>query len=432
MRRSLQFRLSAWLSALITIMAAMGTVVAFKVAFHEANEVQDGQLLQVAALITPHMLDAVRAEAGEQVAGADPESKLVIQTMSDAGPVLLPATSPDGLQNATADGVTWRVVIKTLADGKRVLVGQKTVGRDEIARNSALATIMPFAVLVPLLLVALRVIVSRMFRPLAMLSNSLDVRPDHDLSPLSGAQLPSEITPFVVAINRLLMRVSASVALQRRFIADAAHELRSPLTALSLQAERLDACELSSAARERVDTMRRGLRRTRDLLNQLLTFARLQGGHSEQEGVVRMQEVYRNVLEELMPLAEARRIDIGVSSDAEVTVNAPYSDMLVLVRNIVDNAIRYTPEDGRVDLSMGADAGQAWIRVEDTGPGIRDEDQRRVFDPFYRVRGNDAEGSGLGLSIVSAIVARLRADIELLNVKPAGLVVTVRFERSRE
>ncbi|MDR5833944.1 ATP-binding protein [Caballeronia sp. LZ034LL] len=145
-----------------------------------------------------------------------------------------------------------------------------------------------------------------------------------------------------------------------------------------------------------------------------------------------MQEVYRNALEELMPLAEARRIDIGVSSDAEVTVNAPYSDMLVLVRNIVDNAIRYTPEDGRVDLSMGADAGHAWIRVEDTGPGIRDDDQRRVFDPFYRVPGNDADGSGLGLSIVSTIAARLRADIELLNVKPAGLVVTVRFERSRE
>ncbi|MDR5757129.1 ATP-binding protein [Caballeronia sp. LZ035] len=428
MRRSLQFRLSAWLSALITIMAAMGTVVAFKVAFHEANEVQDGQLLQVAALITPHMLDVVKAEAREQVAGADPESKLVIQTLNEAGPVLLPAASPDGLQNATVEGVTWRVVIKTLADGKRVLVGQKTLGRDEIARNSALATIMPFAVLVPLLLIALRVIVSRMFRPLAMLSSSLDVRSDHDLSPLSGAHLPSEITPFVVAINRLLMRVSTSVASQRRFIADAAHELRSPLTALSLQAERLDACDLSSVARERLDAMRRGLRRSRDLLNQLLTFARLQGGHSEQEGVVRMQEVYRNVLEELMPLAEARRIDIGVSSDADVIVNAPYSDMLVLVRNIVDNAIRYTPEGGRVDLSMGADAHHAWIRVDDTGPGIRDEDQRRVFDPFYRVLGNDAEGSGLGLSIVSTIAARLQAGIELLNTKPAGLAVTVRFK----
>jgi two-component system, OmpR family, sensor kinase len=425
MTRSLQFRLSAWLSALIVVIAAAGGVIAFKTAFHEANELQDGQLRQIAALVTPRTLAMMEREALARVAGADSESKLVIQTVGEHAPLALASALPDGLQNAIVDGTPWRLVVKTLDDGTRVVIGQKTAGRDDIARNSALATVMPFGALALVLLAALHLIVRHMFRPLAALSAGLDERPEHDLSALPDEALPREIAPFVVAINRLLARVEASVALQRRFVADAAHELRSPLTALSLQAERLSATELPDAARERLDALRRGLARTRSLLHQLLTLARLQQRTDVDTTRLRVQEVFRNVLEDLMPLAEAKDIDIGVSSTDDVFVHAPQADLTIMVKNLVDNAIRYTPRGGRVDLATGVSGARSWIRVEDSGPGIAPEERARVFDPFYRVLGSDADGSGLGLSIVGTIAARMGAKVEFADAAPRGLVVTV-------
>ncbi|SAK77653.1 integral membrane sensor signal transduction histidine kinase [Caballeronia fortuita] len=425
MTRSLQFRLSAWLSALVVAIAAAGGVVAFKTALHEANELQDGQLKQIAALVTPRTLAVMEREALAQVDGADAESKLVIQTLVERTPLSIAANVPDGLQNAIVDGTRWRLAVRTLDDGTRVVIGQKTAGRDEIARNSALATVTPFAALALVLLAALHLIVRRMFRPLAALSAGLDTRPEHDLSALSGDALPSEIAPFVVAINRLLARVEASVALQRRFVADAAHELRSPLTALSLQAERLDASELPDTARERLDALRRGLARTRSLLHQLLTLARLQQRTDADVARLRVQEIFRNVLEDLMPLAEEKEIDIGVSSVDEVFIHAPQADITIMVKNLVDNAIRYTPAGGRVDLATGVSNARPWIRVADDGPGIAPEERARVFDPFYRVPGSDANGSGLGLSIVGTIAARIGAQVELADAAPRGLVVTV-------
>ncbi|WP_250441172.1 ATP-binding protein [Caballeronia sp. AZ1_KS37] len=425
MTRSLQFRLSAWLSALIVAIAAAGGVIAFQTAFHEANELQDGQLKQVAALVTPRTLATMQREALGRVDGADPESKLVIQTIGERAPLPVASDLRDGLQNAIVQGTRWRLVVKTLDDGTRVVIGQQTAGRDEIARNGALATVMPFAALALVLLAALHLIVRRQFRPLSALSASLDTRPEHDLSALSRDALPSEIAPFVVAINRLLARVEASVALQRRFVADAAHELRSPLTALSLQAERLDAAELPDSARERLDALRRGLARTRSLLHQLLTLARLQQRTDADTARLRVQDVFRNVLEDLMPLAEAKDIDIGVSTSDDVFIHAPQADLTIMVKNLVDNAIRYTPAAGRVDLAAGVSNARPWIRVADSGPGIAPEERARVFDPFYRVLGGDADGSGLGLSIVGTIAARIGATIELADAAPRGLVVTV-------
>jgi two-component system, OmpR family, sensor kinase len=138
-----------------------------------------------------------------------------------------------------------------------------------------------------------------------------------------------------------------------------------------------------------------------------------------------VQEVFRNVLEDLMPLAEAKEIDIGVSSIDDVFIHAPQADLTIMVKNLVENAIRYTPAGGRVDLATGMSGAKSWIRVEDSGPGIAPEERARVFDPFYRVLGSDTDGSGLGLSIVGTIAARMGARIELADAEPRGLVVTV-------
>ncbi|CDY77206.1 periplasmic sensor signal transduction histidine kinase [Caballeronia glathei] len=427
MTHSLQLKLSAWFAVLVAGIAMIAGIVAFETALHEANELQDGQLKQVAALVTHRSLPVMELAALENVPGADRESKLIVQSLSERTPLALAINLPDGIQNATVEGMSWRIFVKTLDGDTRVVVGQPTLGRDEIARNSALATTMPLVILVPVLLLVLGFVVRRMFRPLTTLARDLDTRTDNDFSELSGAALPTEIVPFVVAINRLLARVAQSVALQRRFVADAAHELRSPVTALSLQAERLAASEMSSQARDRLGSLRRGLARTRALLDQLLTLARVQDQGNAQWMDVSMQRVFRQVLEELMPLAEAKRIDLGVVSEVDALVRVPEMDLRILIRNLVDNAVRYTPAGGRIDLAVRETGERVQVQLDDTGPGIPWDERERVFDPFYRVLGSDEEGSGLGLSIVGTIAARIGATVELGDALPHGLRVSVTF-----
>jgi two-component system OmpR family sensor kinase len=186
------------------------------------------------------------------------------------------------------------------------------------------------------------------------------------------------------------------MAVQRRFVADAAHELRSPLTALSLQAERLAEADLSAQAQERLRALRQGIARGRQLLDQLLSLARAQSDVRPPPARVSVHEVYRRVLEDLMPLAQARQIDIGVEGAPDVAVWTSELDLFTLVRNLADNAIRYTPEGGRVDLIAEDTEGQVTLRVRDNGPGIPPTERDRVFDPFYRtpVQRRSAPGWG--------------------------------------
>ena len=237
-----------------------------------------------------------------------------------------------------------------------------------------------------------------------------------------------EVRPFAVAINRLLARVGQSMESQRRFVADAAHELRSPLTAMSLQAERLAEAEMSSVARERLTVLRQGIERGRSLLDQLLTLAKAQSATDLPKSPVSVQSIYRRVLEDLMPLAEAKHIDIGVEGALDAEVWASELDMIAVVKNLVDNAIRYTPEGGRVDLSVGVSEGKVVLRIQDSGPGIPLAERDRVFDPFYRTLGSEQIGSGLGLSIVQTIANRIGAEIRLDfsdQEKQTGLNVAV-------
>jgi two-component system OmpR family sensor kinase len=185
---------------------------------------------------------------------------------------------------------------------------------------------------------------------------------------------------------------------------------------------------MSELAGERLLALRHGIERGRNLLDQLLTLAKTQSGPDLPRSPVSVQQVYRRILEDLMPLAEARHIDIGVECDEDAQVLVNEAELMAVVRNLVDNAIRYTPDGGRVDLSVAIDDQHVLLQVRDSGPGIPPAEQERVFDPFYRVLGNDEVGSGLGLSIVKAIADRMAATIRLgYSDKKAqsGLCVTV-------
>jgi len=423
---SLQFKLSLMLSLAILLVAVVAGVFSFMSAFDEAQELQDDELRQVAQLMDRQSLlpPATDFHADEEV------PRVVVQRLGDGGPLALPASLAEGMHTLVLDGETYRVLVRTRASGDRIAVAQESDLRDEIAREGALRTVMPFLILVPVLLLIVADLVRKMFRPMVALAQEIDLRAGQDLHPVDNSRLPAEVRPFAVAINRLLARVEQAMEGQRRFVADAAHELRSPLAALSLQAERLAQVDMSEVAQERLAMLRRGIARGSSLLDQLLSLARAQQAGETPDSTFSVLAVYRRVLEDLMPLAEAKGIDIGLESSRDIHLWVSEVDLLAIVRNLVDNAIRYTPEGGRIDLSLDMVDGAALLRVQDNGPGIPTSERGRVFDAFYRVLGSDQIGSGLGLSIVQAIAQRIGADIQLGfsdDLNQIGLSVTVRI-----
>lgn len=437
---SVQRKLSLTLSLVILGVAIVAGAFSFLNAFDEAHELQDDMLRQIAQLVDHRGLSPTQPAAPAGTVNADEESRVFVQrvgetpssrlSVDESGILPIPATVADGLHTLDVRGEAFRVMVRTMATGERIAVAQEAGLRNEIARDGALRTVMPLLILVPVLLLIVADLVRKMFRPIAELSQEVDQRAGQALHPLEDTHLPVEVQPFARAINRLLTRVEQSMAVQRRFVADAAHELRSPLTALSLQAERLAEADLSAQAQERLRALRQGIERGRQLLDQLLSLARAQSDVRPPPARVSVHEVYRRVLEDLMPLAQARQIDIGVEGAPDVAVWTSELDLFTLVRNLADNAIRYTPGGGRVDLIAEDTEGQVTLRVRDNGPGIPPAERDRVFDPFYRTPGSTQIGSGLGLSIVQAIAHRLGAQVRLDWAEPTrqtGLEVSVRF-----
>ena len=281
--QSLQFQLSAWLSGAVILLALGAGGYSFWSSFQETNELQDDQLRQVAALISRHNVHVDGFAEDAQDPTLEPDLHIVVQVLAPApttgaavhpAALLLPNNLPDGLQKVRVADESWRLLVRSLRSGQRVAVGQQTAARDEIARDSALRTVLPLLVLVPALALLVSLVVRHRLKPVARLSFVLDQRNEFDLAPLPQMQVPAEIRPFITSISRLLLRLEQSLAPQRRFVADAAHELRSPLTALSLQVEAPDGAGLPPQVQAQVTRLRLGMHRARVLIDQLLTLAR--------------------------------------------------------------------------------------------------------------------------------------------------------------
>lgn len=438
---SLRFRLSLWISATILCGAFAAGAYSYVAATADAHRLQDAQLRQIGTIIGK--LDAVPAspQARARAGDIDFDARIVLRFITAEGgrpiactgrPPCFPHTLADGLQTVETGGEQWRVVVRTNAKGIRAAVAQQAAMRDAIARADAGRTVMPLLVLAPLLALLVTILARVMFRPLRALTAQLGARKEYEFGELDRSALPSEVWPFVAEINRLIARTARTMGRQRRFIADAAHELRSPMTAMSLQAERLAASEMSPEARTRLDALSAGIGRTRILLDQLLTLARTQEAAGEGGGgTVSLKRAIQECLEDLVPLAEAKNIDLGVVGDADPLVAGTLVDLKTLVKNLIDNAIRYTPAGGRVDVrvDVDVDSAEGWVHlhVEDTGPGIPAAERARVFDAFYRVLGNGQIGSGLGLAITATIANRMGARIALNDAPHGGLDVHVQF-----
>ncbi|TAM88535.1 MAG: HAMP domain-containing protein [Candidimonas sp.] len=435
---SIQSKLSVVLAVVIAAVTITAGTFSFLSALDEAYERQDDVLYQVADLVGRVQAVAPQALKRIRLQDEDRDSSLSVQivggtTAADRNgadyTVPISPSLPDGLHTLNVQDRTFRVLVRTIPTHQRIVVAQDTDRRDAAALHSALRTVTPLLILVPILLIVIADLVRRIFRPTRTMSQEVDARAETDLRPIADDHLPREIRSFVRAINRLLARVSESMEAQGRFIADAAHELRSPTAALSLQAERLGRADMSDIARERLRTLRHGMDRNRHLLTQLLALAKAQNSADAQApSQARVRDVLQEVLETVLPLAEAKHIDIGVTSNENPATSVSELDLTTLMSNLMDNAIRYTPEGGKIDLCVTTRPGATVLSVSDSGPGIPASERKRIFEPFYRVLGNGQSGSGLGLSIVMAIIRRIGARIELSHVDEttqSGLRVTV-------
>lgn len=421
MIRSLRGRLFISLTAVVLLTGLMGGVLAHRWAFDEAIETQDSVLIQIAGLV-----QSGGFTGAQDLHGVDEDAEVWLIELGRT-----PQGTPeerqlwrfqDGMHDATRKGRPVRVVLRTRSDGGRFAVAQSTGVRDEIASDMAFRTVLPIGALIPCLMLVIAFVIARSLRPMVRLADELDARPADDMTALPLRDLPSELNPFVSSINGLLLRVHDMMEQQRRFIADAAHELRTPLTALSLQAENLDQVELPLAARERLALLRQGMRRSKHLLEQLLVLARQDAARSDrtQWEVAELDRVAKSVIADLLHQAISRGVDLGFERADSAPVHAEPVMLAAMIRNLIDNALRFTPEGGKIDVAIYQDGGASILQIADTGPGISSDEIGRIFEPFFRGQRPEGDGVGLGLSIVKRIVDRLGGSIEAANIAECG------------
>jgi two-component system, OmpR family, sensor kinase len=236
----------------------------------------------------------------------------------------------------------------------------------------------------------------------------------------------------VLSVNKLLSRLRDAFSSQRRFVQDAAHELRTPITAMTLQLENLKTRITDPAAMEQVAQLEAGLARTKRLVEQLLSLARQEAPRpAEPPTPVQLDELLKDTVTSLLPIADRRRIDLGFTASIAAFAPGQREELRSLFHNLIDNALRYTPEGGVVDVALHNDAGVVTVEIIDSGPGIPPELLPRVFDRFFRIEGSDVQGSGLGLAIAKNAAERNEVALELVNrIDGSGLIARMRFSRA--
>ena len=432
LKQSLQVRISIALILMFLPLSIIAGAFSYYQTYHEAEELQDDLLRQTAAYINPKTTDYTQIGS---------ENHILIQTFGQEDTVPLSDTLGEGFHTIKGsvdddddddDDDEYRAYIRQTPQGK-IAVLQETEYRDDLAATAAYQSVLPLLIALPLMILLTVWITYRAMRPVKTLSASLGKRRSDDLSPLDGEGVPSEIQGFVTAINQLLQRTGENIRRQQRFIADAAHELRSPLTALSLQAERLTKLPQSDEAREQTGLILQSIQRNRHLLEQLLTHARAQGSETQRNLTdISLQAQFRRVLQELMPLALNKQQDIGVAVENDLRIRADDTEIHTLIKPFTDNAIRYTPAGGRIDIGFSETPTTLTIWVEDDGPGIPAAERSRVTDAFYRILGTEQQGTGLGLSIADAIAKRYGGKLILADSRNFAHGLLIQAELNKQ
>lgn len=444
--RSIERTLLAWILGALTLGAVLVALVTYLVTLEEMNEVFDANLKSVAqAVAAYHHAGHGPGTAAHVVmperSDVPDDSEIVTLTWSAHGErvfasdprVPLPFSGVEGLSRASVNGEAWIVYSSVDGDGT-AQAAQRVSARQEMAGESAAKVFPPLLGLVLLVGGLLVFGLRRGLKPLDATAQDVAKRSARSLNPIMLDDTPREISPLVLAINGLMSRLALAFAAQRRFLADAAHELRTPVTALRLQLQLLERARDEAERRQALTELAAGIDRSQHLIEQLLLVARSDpDGEAMRRDVVDLAELARAAVAASSVKADHLGLDLGADATASVCVDGDEGQLAVLLSNLVENALRYTPVGGTVDVAAGMQGGVAVLRVIDNGPGIPAAERERAFDRFYRCeaaqgQARDSSGSGLGLAIVRAIAERHGARVEL---KPGpsgrGLAAEVTF-----
>jgi signal transduction histidine kinase len=433
--RSIRARLLIALIILVALISLLAAAVTYRRVLSETSVLFDYQLRQMALSLRsqislgPRMLELPPDQGdadfvvqiwdmfGAHIYSSRPGLPMIKQTVL-------------GYADLSLRGERWRAYGLQTADGV-IQIAQPVRVRESLARAAAEHVVIPLLLLLPIMIGAVTWIVRSGLAPLRYVTSEVQRRDVRTLTALQADNLPVEIEPLVNELNRLLERLQRAFSAQRDFIADAAHELRSPLTALRLQLQLLDRAPDEAARQEARARLGAAVERAIHLIEQLLALAR-----SEPEGVTLDEElvdlgsVAAEGVKDTHELAMSRNIDLGLEAEPAVLIRGNREALRVLVRNLVDNAVRYTPPHGTVQVRCRSCATHAILEVIDSGPGIALSDQERVFDRFYRRAAAQESGTGLGLAIVKSIAERHGALVSLGKAPGGGLLVTVSFPRA--
>jgi two-component system OmpR family sensor kinase len=428
--RSIRRWLLVALLALLAVAALLGGALTYGAARREVDTLLDEEMRQVALSLRDHArLDTERIERSAE----RPEQRLLVQVddarreqpyrSRDAAP--LPRTAGEGFRDIDHAGSRWRVYALP-NEVQLIQVAQPLGLRRAQAIAITLRLLAPLLLLVPVAAALLWWIVGRALRPLDELRRELAQRQPGSAAPLAVEPLPEEVRPMVAALNGLLQRLQRALDQQRAFSADAAHALRTPLTAVTLQAQ---LAQLAPEGPERDAALRKleaGVKRAGQLVAQLLALARLDPDAArEPAAVLDLARLGREVADELATLAERAQIALRVKLPAEARIRGHEAALRMAITNLLDNALHYTPAGGEVELAVREHTGGGWqVEVGDSGPGLPADERERVFDRFYRGRDSRAPGSGLGLAIVRE-VARLHGGETFIGDGPGGRGLTV-------
>ena len=436
---SLKRRLLWFVLVAILLVAVLQAVTAYRGALRQADAMFDDHLQQTARSLRGGIpLGLTQAEVQED-SGYD----LFVQIWGQDGTQIfrstrsaLPPRAVLGFSDVEAHGNSYRVyTLQTPL--QTVQIAQDLDARTARARELALQAVLPFAWLTPLLMLAVGWIIKRSLAPIEQTRRAVASRAANDFSPLADSGLPDEVRPLVDELNLLFGRLRQAFEAQKNFVADAAHELRSPLAALKLQAQSLRRHDGDPAVREAgIARLNLGLDRAIRGVEQLLLLAREEaasGQSASTAALVDLQQVVQLAVADVLPQAGHKQIDLGLtgkpSAPAGTQVSGQVDALRILLRNLLENAVKYTPPGGQVDVSLTWAQGQPVLTVEDSGPGIAPENRSRVFDRFFRASDTAPEtGSGLGLAIVRAIAQQHGAVLALgESAHLGGLKVDVFF-----
>jgi two-component system, OmpR family, sensor histidine kinase TctE len=426
-RKSIRRRLLAFLiPSLLTLVIGAG-MVTYWVALQTANAAYDRALLDPVIDLSENIksdASGARLDLSVQAQQAllyDQSDRLVFQIRAPDGKVIAgvedlagpaPSTSQKLFFDAVHRGDPIRVAATRTENGFLVQVGETLNKRDVLVREILAAELVP-TLLIAMISIGLAWMgVARGLAPLERVRGELLQRSAQDLSPVDDRAVPEELAPAVAAFNRLLDRLHEASEMQQRFLANAAHQLRTPLAGLQMHLELLLRRELAPDVRAEVETMHNATTRASRLARQLLALAKAESASSPLQPlqVLDLRTVIDAAADEWVPRALERDIDLGFAVDSANVLGDPIS-LRELLNNLVDNALRYTPSGGTVTVRSGEAAGGAFLAVEDTGHGIPEAARNRIFERFYRVDGSAGEGSGLGLAIVKEVVERHGAKL---------------------